>query len=141
MGCRNATVLNAPVDDVWRALRDFHDLSWSANVVESVEAVGDAGGTEVGARRVLNGAFHETLRQLDDTHRVIRYSIDEGPGPLEGVQDYMGTVLVQPVTAPADADQTVVVWNSDWASQSGEIHEFCDPVYRALLADLKEHFG
>ena len=60
MGCYNATILNASPDTVWNALRDFHDLSWSNNVVEKVTPVGDASGTEVGARRILNDAFHET---------------------------------------------------------------------------------
>lgn len=141
MGCRNATVLDAPADAVWNALRDFHDLSWSANVVEDVEVVGDAGGTEVGAGRVLNGVFHETLQELDDENRLIRYSIDQGPGPLEGVQGYVGTVQVAPVTVPEGSSQTVVIWSSDWESGSEGIHEFCDPIYKALLGDLKAHFG
>ncbi len=45
MGCYNATVLNASPDTVWNALRDFHDLSWSSNVVESVTPEGDKTGT------------------------------------------------------------------------------------------------
>lgn len=141
MGCRNATVVNASADTVWNALRDFHDLSWSANVVESVETVGEAEGTEVGAGRILNGVFHETLRELDDDERVLRYSIDEGPGPLEGVEGYVGTVRVVPVTVPDDADRAVVIWSSDWASGAEEIHAFCDPIYKALLGDVKAHFG
>lgn len=141
MGCRNATVLNASPDDVWNALRDFHDLSWSADVVEDVEAVGDVSGTEVGAKRVLNGAFHETLHELDDAGRSLRYSIDDGPGPLEGVEGYLGEVRVVPVTVPGDADQTVVIWSSEWESGDEGIRDFCDPIYRALLGDLKAHFG
>jgi hypothetical protein len=82
MGCYNATVLNASPETVWNALRNFHDLSWSSNVVEEVTPEGDAAGTEVGAKRVLNNAFHETLHILDDDSRYLKYSIDDGPGPL-----------------------------------------------------------
>lgn len=97
--------------------------------------------TEPGAQRVLNGVFHETLHELDDDNRFVRYSIDEGPGPLEGVEGYFGTIHVVPVTAPEDSRQTVVVWNSDWAPGQDEIGAFCDPIYKALLGDLKAHFG
>ncbi len=143
MGCYNATVVNAAPDTVWKALRNFHDLSWSSNVVEDVTPVGDVAGTEVGAKRILNNAFHETLHVLDDDARYLKYSIDDGPGPVAkgAVSDYFGEVRVLSVTVPADPEQSVVVWESSWASGSEEIHDFCDPIYRALLTDLKSHFG
>lgn len=143
MGCYNATVLNAAPDTVWKALRDFHDLSWSSNVVEEVTKVGDVAGTEVGAKRILNNAFHETLHVLDDDARYLKYSIDDGPGPVakDAVSDYFGEVRVLSVTVPADPEQSVVVWESSWSSGSEEVHDFCDPIYHALLTDLKSHFG
>lgn len=146
MGCFNSVVLNASVDAVWSTLRDFHDLSWAPSVVTDIKKVGDARGTEVGARRILNDAFHETLRALDDDARLIRYSIDDGPGPVSAgnVSGYVGEVRVVPVTVAADTPQTVVTWTSSWASEGGSggsVHEFCDPIYRALLADMKGHFG
>lgn len=143
MGCRNATVLNASADTVWTALRNFHDGSWSANVIEKLTPVGDHGGTEVGASRVLNDAFHETLRELDDANRYFSYSIDDGPGPLAKgqVTGYLGEVTVVPVSAPANSGQCVVVWTSKWESEAGGVHEFCDPIYVALLNDIKAHFG
>ena len=143
MGCYNATVLNAAPDTVWEALRDFHDLSWSSNVVEDVTPVGDVAGTEVGAKRILNNAFHETLHVLDDDARYLKYSIDDGPGPVakDAVSDYFGEVRVLSVTVPENPEQSVVVWESSWASGSEEVHDFCDPIYHALLTDLKSHFG
>jgi len=143
MGCYNATVLNAAPERVWQALRDFHDLSWSSNVVEEVTPVGDVAGTLIGAKRILNNAFHETLHVLDDDARYLKYSIDDGPGPVakDAVSDYFGEVRVLSLTVPADSEQSVVVWESSWASGSEDIHDFCDPIYRALLTDLKSHFG
>ncbi len=139
MGCRNATALNASPDAVWNALKDFHDLSWAPNVVTSVTRVGDIAGDSVGAKRVLNDAFHETLHELDHEARYLRYSIDNGPGPLETVTGYFGEVAVIPATP--DADKAIVVWTSDWASEDGGVGEFCDPIYRALLTDLNAHFS
>jgi Polyketide cyclase / dehydrase and lipid transport len=143
MGCHNATILTASADTVWNALRDFHDLSWSSTVVEKVTPVGDATGTEIGAKRVLNDAFHETLRELDDEARYIRYSIDDGPGPVakDAVSGYIGEVRVLPITVPDTPEQCVVVWTSHWESESGGVHELCNPIYRALMVDLQSHFG
>ncbi len=57
------------------------------------------------------------------------------------MSDYFGEVRVLSVTVPADPEQSVVVWESSWASGSEEVHDFCDPIYRALLTDLKSHFA
>ncbi|MBW2628025.1 MAG: SRPBCC family protein [Deltaproteobacteria bacterium] len=38
--CVHSAVINAPVDQVWQVLRNFHDLSWT-KAIESLEPVGD----------------------------------------------------------------------------------------------------
>ena len=140
MGCCNSTVVNAPIEKVWSRLRDFHDLSWCPGVVSKVEKVGAAAGTQIGAKRVLNDAFHETLLALDDTEQVIRYSIDDGPAAVSrsNVQGYVGEVRVFPIT---DTNSSLVLWTSRWESSGGGVSEFCNPIYRALLADLKKTFA
>ena len=137
MSCYNSTVVPAPVDKVWARLRDFHDMSWASGVIESCEAVGNVPGTQIGAKRVLNKAFHETLRGLDDTRRVIRYSIDDGPDAVARgkVTNYIGEVSVFPVT---DANSTFVLWTSSWDDSAGGVAEFCNPIYRALLEALRK---
>ena len=77
--CYNSIVVNAPVEKVWNAVKNFHDLSWAPNVVTQVEAIGDKGATEVGARRKLNDAFLETLIEFNERDRSFRYTIDDGP--------------------------------------------------------------
>ena len=42
MGCYNSTVVNGSADEVWAALRKFHDMSWSANVITSLPYIFDA---------------------------------------------------------------------------------------------------
>ena len=140
MGCCNSAVVAAPVDRVWAALRDFHDMSWCPNVIENVERVGQVPGTQIGAKRVLNGAFRETLLALDDQAGVVRYSIDDGPDAVsrDSVQGYIGELRVFPVT---ESDSTFVLWTSRWESSNGGVKEFCDPIYRALLGDLQKTFS
>ena len=140
MGCYNSIVVNAPADKVWAAIRNFHDLSWSKQVVEKVDVVGDAKGDQIGAKRVLNGAFHETLLGLNEVDHSFRYSIDDGPAAVskDNVGGYVGTVQVSPITAD---DTTYVVWSSSWKTSGGGVAEFCNPIYRGLLADLQAHFA
>ena len=138
--CYSSTVVNAPADTVWEALADFHDLSWARGVITDVAKVGDPDGRTPGARRVLNGAFHETLLAHDDAGRTLSYSIDDGPGPVarDGVREYVGTVTVRPVT---DANTAFVEWASRFESvDDAAVAGFCNPIYRALLAALKDRF-
>ena len=137
MSCYNSVTVSAPVDKVWETVRNFHDMSWGDI---QIEAVGDAGNTEVGAKRILNGAFHETLLTFDDEERTFSYRMDDGPDAVskDNVQGYLGEVRVFPVT---DDNSTFVLWTSRWDSSGGGVQEFCDPIYRALLGSLKSHFA
>ncbi len=141
MGCNNSTVVNAPADKVWTALRNFHDMSAFPNVIEKADVVGDTSGTEIGAQRVLNSAFHETLKSLDDENRVLTYSIDDGPAATskDNVSGYIGKLQVFAVT---DEDKSFVLWTSSWESSGSEdVAAFCNPIYQALLSDLKQTFA
>ena len=140
MGCYNSTVIHAPASDVWALFQNFHDMSWAEGVITKIEPIGNSAGHEIGAKRILNDAFHETLRVLDDENRTIEYSIDDGPDAVskENVQGYIGKVRVLPVT---DDGATFVEWSSSWAGGGEGTEEFCNPIYRALLDALKNHLS
>lgn len=138
MGCYNSCVVNAPIDRVWSVLRDFYSLPWAPEVVQNVARTGSAAGDQIGARRVLNGVFHETLLALNDVDRELLYSIDDGPGAVsrQNVSGYIGKVRLRPIT---DDGGTFVEWSSSWQDSHGGVKELCDPVYKALLASLKKY--
>lgn len=125
-------VINAPVDQVWNKVKNFHDFSWASEVITSCEAVGTKSPAEVGAQRLLNGVFHETLRLLDDQQHLLEYSIDDGPSPVSPaeVQNYVGSLRLRPVTL---SDSTFVEWSAQWQSEQQEAVEFCHGIYVALL--------
>lgn len=137
--CYNTTVIAAPIDKVWSTVRDFHDLSWAKGVAEKVDVVGDKKGDQIGAKRVLNDAFAETLLELSDLNHTIQYSIDDGPGPVakDQVKNYIGTVRLFAVTSD---NTTFVEWASRYDSPDDKaVGELCDPIYVALLNALKAH--
>ncbi len=136
-----STVINASLADVWERVSDFHNLSWASKVISECEKVGDIGGREVGARRLLNGVFHETLTHIGEEEHVIEYSIDDGPSPIsqDEVRNYRGLIQLKPVTE-VEGDLTFIEWSSSWESDSEEAVEFCHGIYVALLGELVASF-
>ena len=135
--CYQTRVIEAPIEKVWNAIQDFHDLSWAPNVVTAVKKVGDIAGTKVGAKRVLNDAFHETLLSVDSENYTFSYSIDEGISPVSSkeVSNYVGVVRLIPVTL---SDETFIEWGSTWKAKTVEAEEFCHMIYVSLMNDLNK---
>lgn len=141
MGCYNSVVVNASAENVWSVLSNFHDLSWAKNVISKVDIVGDKSAKEVGAKRILNNAFHETLRALDEKSKTLTYSIDDGPAAVskDNVEEYIGKIKVYQIT---DNNTSFVEWSSSWKSAKDDnVATFCNPIYYAILQDLKNHFS
>ncbi len=126
--------VNQPVQKVWETISNFHDMSWCPNVIISCVAVGDGGGDEAGAKRILNDAFHETLIEVNGDDHVIRYSIDNGPPPVssDDVSNYIGEIKL----GAAEDGATLVEWSSSWEANGDDAVEFCQGIYVALLGDL-----
>ena len=139
--CYNSTVIDAPIEKVWEIVKNFHELSWASAVITKVEAVGDKAGTEVGAKRILNDAFHETLISWNEHAFTFSYSIDDGPEPVSkaSLSKYIGVVKLRPVT---DSNSTFIEWSSSYeAAAENEVAAFCNPIYAGLLASLKASLG
>ena len=130
-------IIDLPADRVWEAISNFHDLAWAPNVVTGVEVVGATPGDQIGAVRVLNGVFRETLKEVDAENRTFSYSIDDGPSPIskDDVSNYVGTVKVQ----PGAEGGTLVEWSSTWEQNDEPAYEFCHGIYVALLDDMKKN--
>ena len=92
-------VIKAPVAQVWNKIKNFHDLSWGSAIVEKCEAVKSKAGGQIGASRILNDAFHETLVEFSELDKSFKYSIDDGPAPVSknDVKDYVGAVRLIPI--------------------------------------------
>lgn len=133
--CNNTIEINTPIQKVWETICDFHDLSWAPEVISSLSVVGDKKGGEVGAKRLLNDAFHETLTSVDESAYTFSYSIDDGPGPVakDAVDNYVGVVSLTEID-----NGTQVSWTSTFESgNDDEVADFCNPIYSALLSALK----
>jgi hypothetical protein len=128
-------VINAPIDRAWQNVRNLPDLSWAPDVIEECKPVGNKKSDQLGARRQLNGAFMETLVELNDKDRRLGYRIDDGPSPVSKgeVEGYYGLIRLHPVT---DSDGTFIECASSWEAKSHEAVDFCRKIYVALLRSL-----
>ena len=137
--CFQSIIVNAPIEDVWNVVSQFHDFSWGSNVISKCEQVGSKASPEIGAQRLLNGVFHETLLECNVQEYRIRYSIDDGPAPVskEEIDNYIGQIQLRPVTV---SNTTLVEWSSAWNSGSDKVVDFCGSIYALLLQELANRY-
>jgi len=135
--CYQSKIINAPIEKVWETIKCFHNLDWAPSVVTSTQKVGELKGNQVGAKRILNEAFHETLLDVCDRGHTFSYSIDEGVSPVSSkeVSNYVGVVKLHPITL---SNETLIEWKSSWEAKTKEAEEFCHMLYVAMMNDLNE---
>ncbi len=133
--CYNKIEINSPITEVWKTINNFHDMSWAGNVVINVSKVGDKEGTEIGARRVLNGIIHETLTNFDPDEFTFSYRIDQGVGPISSfVSNYNVVVNLTSIEGG-----TIVEWRSSFESENdNDTAGFLNPIYSSMLKALKK---
>ena len=136
----NSIIVPAPIERVWSRIRDFHDFSWAPSVITSCKKVGEGDGYSVGARRLLNNAFLDTLIAYSAIEKWMMYSMDEGPSPVSSreIHDYVGNLRLLSVTVD---DTTFVEWSGSWEAGNIDAVEYMNEVYRSLLRDLAAEFG
>lgn len=137
-----STVIDAPVDRVWRVLRDFNGLPAWMPGMKSSEIEGGKEPTAIGAVRRLpldgGGVLRERLEQLSDAERRITYSVLEGPLP---VKDVVTSMRLLPIT---DMFWTYAEWTSQFSAEPGKEKEgvqYLTRVFNAGFRQLKRHLG
>ncbi|MDQ0313631.1 zinc-binding dehydrogenase [Amorphus orientalis] len=138
-----STVIEAPIEAVWRVLRDFNShVHWHPAIAAS-EIEGGLAPDAVGAVRrfhLADGAMlREQLIDLDDRARELTYCLIEGPLPLF---DYVASIRLRPVT---DTGSTFWEWRSTFRPPPGERDALTalvrDQIYRAGFRALGPYLG
>jgi hypothetical protein len=88
-----------PAEELWAVVRDFGGVGWIQGISD-VKVVGSG----PGMTRIFNGAIHETLESVDDTRRILTYTIPRGL-PLP-VKNYHSTMKVE----AAGAGKSQLTW-------------------------------
>jgi hypothetical protein len=137
-----STVVNAPIERVWKVVADFNGLpAWMAGMKTSVIEDGKAPDI-VGAIRRLGmdggGVLRERLEVLEPAERHICYSVLEGPLPVSNVRT---TIRLRPIT---DQYATYAEWSSQFDTAPGQEAagvEFLTRVFYAGFRQLKRYLN
>ncbi|MEM7293246.1 MAG: SRPBCC family protein [Pseudomonadota bacterium] len=102
-----SVVVDAPIDKVWAAVREFDGVAnWNPGV--SAARMESGTSTEIGAIRYLDipdgSFFRETLLEHSNSDYLYKYDIVEGPLPCT---NYVSTNRYIPIT---DGDKTLGIW-------------------------------
>jgi hypothetical protein len=123
-GSTQISVAKTP-DEVWKLVGDFGGLAGWMPGIEACELEGD-----VRHIKTMGLDIDEKLNELDDTNRVVRYSIVKSPMPLEF---HEATITVAP-----EGDGTSVTWKVE--VRPDEMLGAFLPIYEGSLGAVKTHF-
>jgi hypothetical protein len=140
-----STVIETPAEKVWSVVRDFNGLgTWNAKFIPTCEIEEGKVGDQVGAVRsftLANGAhLREQLLAHSDRDRFYTYNFLKHP--FEGVENYVSTIHVLPVT---DTGQTFVEWSVTFDCEPDKLDHWQDfyanQVFKPGLEALKSYLA
>jgi Polyketide cyclase / dehydrase and lipid transport len=133
-----SSIIDAPLEQVWKVLRDFnalpqwHPLVATSHIEDNLPA--DAIGCVRNFQLTGNGeTIREQLLALSEVEHSCTYSILDGPLP---VSNYIATVRLRRVTTTG---QTFGEWHSRFNAPSGEedaAKEIVKDIYEQGFASL-----
>jgi uncharacterized protein YndB with AHSA1/START domain len=138
-----SSVIDAPPEEVWGAIRDFNGLpKWHPLIAESRIEEGKAA-DQVGCVRdfaMNDGArLRERLLTLSDVEFTCTYEILESP---MGVENYVATLRLVPIT---DGERCYIEWTAEFDAPEGEdeaLEDFVgDGVFQVGFDALKKRFA
>jgi len=138
-----STVINAPIERVWRTVADFNGLpAWMPGMKDSTIEDGKAANVIGAVRRLSMAGTKEVLRErlevLDEENHRITYSVMEGPLPVKKI---LTSLHLRPIT---DTYGTLGEWSTQFETEAGKEEEgeqFMARVFGAGFRALKRHLG
>jgi len=107
-----SSVIDAPADRVWAAVRDFNALPQWHPAIRDSKIEGNHPSDKIGCIRNFNlrdgGNIRERLLALSDYDFTCTYAILESP---MGVRDYIATLKLSPIT---DGNRTFAEWTAEF---------------------------
>jgi uncharacterized protein YndB with AHSA1/START domain len=120
-------IIEAPIETVWAAIRDFSALAAWHPAVSHSEIEGGGDPDVVGCIRALTleggATARERLLMLDDSRYTFSYNFETPAFPIE---NYVATVELIPVT---NGDRTLAVWTGTFEERPED-----KGVYEALIS-------
>eukprot|EP00978_Attheya_sp_CCMP212_P017989 scaffold48685_cov46-Attheya_sp.AAC.6 len=140
----NSCIISAPIEDVWKTVRDFNGFHVWHPSFKFGEIRNDDPSDRVGCVRDLvagdGGAFVEQLYELSDKEHTFVYRILESPLPMT---DYYGRIKLTKIT---NVNQTFLEWMAEAKVENQEQFDIItkvanDVVYQPGMKALQEKFA
>lgn len=140
MKVMRSVIIEAPVDRVWAAVRDFDGVAkWNPGVTAARMETGAP--TAVGSIRhldIVDGTvFRETLLAHSDIDRLYAYDIVEGPLPC---RDYVAVHRFIPIT---EGNLTLGIWEGEFDCDPADAESLeaivGDQIYRDGMLGLNDY--
>ena len=129
--------INAPADAVWRNISDFNGAGKYIDLITNSTMEGSG----VGAVRTLTlqdgGRIVERLESLDESARVLRYSIVDSPLPID---EYVSTIEVRDL----GGNRCELAWSSVFqpkGASEAEGRQIIEGIYSVGIDGLKKLHG
>jgi uncharacterized protein YndB with AHSA1/START domain len=127
-----SAIIEAPVETVWAAIRDFGALATWHPALDLSEIEGGADPDVVGCIRRLElkggGKARERLLMLDDSRYTFAYNFETPAFPID---NYVATVELIPVT---NGDATFAQWTGTFDPRPEETEDFAALIGTAVFA-------
>ena len=138
-----SSVIDAPADRVWAAVRDFNALPQWHPAIRDSRIEGNHPSDKIGCIRNFNlrdgGNIRERLLALSDYDFSCTYSILESP---MGVREYIATLKLSPIT---DGNRTFAEWTAEFdcaPERAGALAQHVGQgVFQGGFDGLKRSFG
>jgi uncharacterized protein YndB with AHSA1/START domain len=138
-----SSVIEAPADTVWQAVRDFNGLPHWVPAVADSRIENNQASDKVGCIRNFRlkdgGVIREQLLALSDFDYQCSYSILESP---MGVANYVATLKLTPVT---DGNRTFAEWSAEFdcetARERALSEHVAQGVFQAAFDNLKRQLA
>jgi len=138
-----SSVIDAPGDRVWAAIRDFNGLPQWHPAIRDSRIEGNLPADRVGCIRSFNlkegGNIREQLVALSDFDYSCTYMILESP---LGVSNYIATLKLTPIT---DGDRSFAEWTAEFDCAPGRESELArtigSGVFQGGFDALKQQFA
>jgi uncharacterized protein YndB with AHSA1/START domain len=138
-----SAVIDAPIETVWKTVRDFNGLpTWHPAIAKS-EIEGGASSDSVGSIRsfyLQDGAHvREQLLALSDSEHSLSYSFVK---PAFPVKNYIASIRLLPVT---DGNRTFAEWAATFDEEPEDAGKYVeivsDHVFAAGWKALRDHLA
>lgn len=135
-----SAVIEAPLEDTWRIVRDFNGLPKWLPGIKGSEIEGGGPADAIGAVRVMDVGMpdmkvREKLLALSDGEHSMTYSVLQGPLPLD---DLVATIRMTP--GPDDGT-TLVEWSAEFTPRPAseeKAQKLLTKVFDGGLAALRD---